>query len=176
MPRRAAHSRSISFLQALCHVFCALGRPLCTCAAGNSGNFLIRSRSIPSSPSPNSHTHKHTMQALVRHVASSFAQAATMAPSSSAAISVAVARQQHGVYVQLLQSLLGEGNVTQLPADDKQPGSWDCTAERLHWTPFFKRQGAETSRRPRTHAAASPLVQTAASSRTPQLWWAGQPS
>lgn len=46
-----------------------------------------------------------------------------MAPGSAAAISVAVARQQHGAYVQLLQSLLGEVNVAQLPADDKHP---DC--------------------------------------------------
>jgi hypothetical protein len=61
------------------------------------------------------------MKALVRHVASSFAQAVTM-QSPATPISFQVAVQQHGAYVDLLKSLIGPNNVVELPADDKHPG------------------------------------------------------
>jgi hypothetical protein len=61
------------------------------------------------------------MKALVRCVASSFAQAITM-QSPAAPISLHAAVQQHTAYVDLLKSILGPSNVLQLPADDKHPG------------------------------------------------------
>lgn len=61
------------------------------------------------------------MKALVRSVASSFAQALTM-QAPAAAISLEKAREQHAAYVACLQRTLGSGNVIQLPADDRHPG------------------------------------------------------
>lgn len=66
------------------------------------------------------------MKALVRCVASSFAQAITM-QAPAVAISLEHAVQQHGVYVQLLKDVLGSKNVLELAADDKHPGRlWRC--------------------------------------------------
>lgn len=59
------------------------------------------------------------MKAIVRYVASSFAQAIT---SQAASIDLGRAQQQHGAYVQLLRNILGQSNVIGLPADDKHPG------------------------------------------------------
>jgi hypothetical protein len=61
------------------------------------------------------------MKALVRCVASSFAQAVTM-QSPAIPISLQVAVDQHGAYVDLLKGILGPNNVVELPADDKHPG------------------------------------------------------
>ncbi|KAF8055647.1 VTE1 [Scenedesmus sp. PABB004] len=60
------------------------------------------------------------MRALVRGVASSFERALS---SGGAAISLALALEQHAAYVDLLKRLLGAGSVIQLPADDAHP---DC--------------------------------------------------
>lgn len=62
------------------------------------------------------------MKAIVRCVASSFAQAITM-QSPATPISLQAAVQQQGRYVQLLKGILGKENVIELPADDKYPGN-----------------------------------------------------
>ena len=60
------------------------------------------------------------MRALVRGLATSFANAVTMEPLANP-ISLELAQQQHDAYIQLLKQLL-PGGVTELPADDKHPG------------------------------------------------------
>lgn len=61
------------------------------------------------------------MRALVRGLATSFANAVTMEPLANP-ISLELAQHQHDAYIQLLKQLL-PGGVTELPADDKHP---DC--------------------------------------------------
>jgi len=93
------------------------------------------------------------MKALVRCVASSFAQAITM-QAPAVAISLEHAVQQHGAYVQLLKNILGSKNVLELAADAKHPGRpWRCLI--VHW------QHHLTSMLPAAAAFALTLFETA---------------
>jgi len=60
-------------------------------------------------------------RALVRGLASTFANAITSTPLAEP-IALDIARQQHQGYTDLLRRLLGAENVHELPADDRHPG------------------------------------------------------